>query len=204
MPSDDSQHDTVEPNANQLDDAIENHVDDVQKRFDEARESVEEQYQPDLEHQEDHLEDVEDAIDDAQDGEGENPLGPLPATLNYLQHTAGRLAEQSDAAQTELDQYRIALEALEDALSFVEVERTRWFALVDGVPGLHTEPTPEAGELVRQSKGEDANVDRFTVRAYTSEADDEPDATFTRPDEEADLEQYRHFRTEADKDGGPV
>jgi len=96
------------------------------------------------------------------------------------------------------------MEGVEDSLRGVDIEARRWFASVNGVPLVYDERTPEVGTLIADALGEDADTSNYTLEAYSSPADDDPNARYNRPEQEVDLSEYRHFRTAADKGGGPV
>lgn len=193
-------HDNAQPfNYIPLEDAVEDSVDALE----DAVEALPEHHEPDAEDLEDRLDTVEDAVDEAQDEGDIDLLGPVPALVNYLQQTSRNLAEQADDAADELEAFAVTVEGIEDALPR-GIEQTRWFASVNGVAYLFDDRVVTVREVVETAYGADADPSTYTLEAFTSPADDDPDARHNRPDQEVDLGDYRHYRTRADKGGGQV
>ena len=105
----------------QLDyDNVEEIIDIVEDDLDTLEDEVLENFEADVEDIEDRLDDIDSAIDDAQDGEGENPLGPVPAQLDYVQRIAEIVEEETDLDSA--DDVEQGLESLEEALDGIDVD----------------------------------------------------------------------------------
>lgn len=194
---DQAQYDNFEP--------LENAVQDAEDQLEAVEHSVPDRFAPDVEDLEDRLADLREVVDDAQDADDVEQLSTVGATISYLQQAAENLAEQVEdtTASAELDDFVTTMEGVEDRFGSFDVAPTQWFASVNGVPLLYEERTPTQHQLIVDALDPDDASD-FTLEAYTSEADTEPDVQFARENQEVDLEDYTVFRTARDKAGGPV
>lgn len=183
---------------------VEDAIDDAQAILRDVEDLADDRFDADVQDLRRRLEDIEDAVDEAQDTGDAAELGLVPAEVNYLQHAASNLAGQVSDGDDRLEDFTVAMEGVEDALSFGDIARTRWFAAVNDVPLVFDDRTVDQAALVRGGLGDDVDVGTYTLEAYTSPVDDDPDARYNRLDQEVDLGDYRHFRTAADKGGGPV
>lgn len=186
-------------------DLAENAIDAAQDHIEEAEAEFPDSYDPDLDDMEDRLEVIEDAVDDHQDGEGENPLGPVPATLNYLQHVVENLEDQTDSEPIgALDE---DLEAIEEIVIDDAITQTKWYAGVNDIPGLYDEREVSPAAL-KQQGDIDGNPNEYDLHALATPTDDYEDAVETVPrndNDPVDLgeDRYTHFVTEK-ADGGVV
>jgi len=179
---------------------LENTVDDAQDILGEVE--VAERFEPDKGDLETRLEEVEDAVDNAQDNEDVTIMSSVPAQVNYLQAAARNLADQVDDG-SDLQRFGTAVEGIQDALSDFTIERSRWFALVNGRPLIFNEQIVDANELIRGAL-DDVDPSDYTLEGYTSPADDDPEVQYARPEQDVDLRDYHVYRTARDKGGGPV
>lgn len=181
-------------------DRVEEIIDIVEDDLDSLEEEVPEDFEADVEDIEDRLDDIDNAIDDAQDGEGENPLGPVPAQLDYVQRVAEIVEEKTDLDSA--DAVEKGLESLEDAVDGVEVDQTAWFALVDGIPEVYESQVVTALDLKQQGDVQ-GSTDEFAVKAVPSSSADlsDAEANFPEDGQEVDLEKFRYFLTEKTEGG---
>lgn len=186
-------------------DLAENAIDTAQDHIEEAEDELPDSYYPDLDDVEDRLDTVDNAVDDHQDGEGDNPLGPVPATLNYLQHVVENLEDQiytDGIAALDEDLERIEELVVDDAIT-----QTKWYASVNDIPGLYDEQEVAPAALKKQG-GVDGNPNDHKLHALATPTDDIPDAVKTLPGDDNDPvdlseDRYTHFATEK-TDGGVV
>lgn len=182
---------------------LESAIDTAQALFEPIEDGVGELYEGDVEDLEERLEAIEDAVDSAQDSDDFSHLSRVPALVDYVQVLTGILAEQTDSAEEAFEEFAVAVEAVEDHLEDFNVDRALWFAQVNGVPLLYEERVVEARRLINDAMDPDDPSD-YTLEAYTSTVDDEPDRQYPRPEHEVDLGDFDVFRTARDKGGGPV
>jgi len=184
-------------------DLAENAIDTAQDHAEEAEDELPDSFEADLEDIEDNIEDVEDAVDDHQDGEGTNPLGPVPAKVNYLQHVVENLEDQTGSeAIAALDE---DLERIEELVVDGAITQTLWYASVNDIPGLHDEQEVSPAALKKQGDV-DGNPNEHKLHALATPTDGIEDAEETIPSDDndpVDLEEdrYTHFVTEKARGG---
>lgn len=187
----------------QLDyDRVEQIIDVIQDDLGELQDEIPGGFKEDVEDVKERVEDIEDAVDDAQDDEGDNPLGPVPAQIDYLQKTVDNLEEQVGGVST--SDVQEGLEALEEAFEGVAIDQTAWFAEVDDVPEVYQTQVVDAVQLKQQGDVQ-GNTEQFTVKAVPSSSADLSEAIANFPDDgnEVDLEEFTYFLTEK-AEGGVV
>jgi hypothetical protein len=196
---------TTEPANNQLDfKTIEDVIDIGQSYLDDAEDAVGDVLCEDLDDLDDKLELIEDAVDDAQDDQGDNPLGPVPAVIDYTQTLFDIIRDETeieaiaDAAET--------VETVEEHFEDVDVTQTKWYADVNGIPVLFNNQEVSPARLIEAGDiDDDHNVEDYTLHILpTRSAElDESDMTVAHDSPPLDLDEYRHFATEK-SDGGVV
>lgn len=185
----------------QLDhDRAEEIIDVLKQDIDDLRDEIPAAFKDDVDDIEDRVDTLDNAVDDHQDEEGENPLGPVPAELDYLQQTVENLGEQTDAeSATNVSQ---GLEAVEEEFEVGPIKRSAWFALVDGIPEVYDERVVKARQLKEQGDVE-GDTEQYTVRAVPSAGAELADsiASFPEDDQDVDLDEYQFFLTEKTEGG---
>lgn len=187
----------------QLDyDTTEEIIDLLEENLDALEDEIPEAFESDVEDIEDQLDKIDNAVDDAQDDEGENPLGPVPAYVDYLQRVT-EILEQQTGADT-VEDVDVTLEALEEQFEGVSIQQTAWYAEVDGVPGVYDRQIVEARALKQQGDVQ-GDTSEFTVKAVLTPAADLSDsvANFPEDSQDVDLEEFTYFLTEK-QEGGVV
>lgn len=177
-------------------DRIEDIIDTAQDHLDDAEDLVDDVYHPDLEDIEERIEELEDAIDDAQDDEDENPLGPVPAVLDYTQWIVMILEEETDSDA--LDDLASDLEVIEEELDDVTISQTRWLAIVNGIPTLFDEEEVSPNQL-KEAGDIDGKPDDYSLHVLRTPSDDVDDSMMTIPPKDSDpvdLGEERYFKTE--------
>lgn len=186
---------------------IEDTIDIAEGHINQAEEDIDGPFREDLEEAEDRLEEIEDAVDDDQDGEGDNPLGPVPATIDYIQDLIATIDDEVDVEA--VSEVREDFEALEEQFDGTEITQTRWFATVDGIPGLFDQRSVDRSEVLEVADlgGNPSNYAIHALLTPTATID-QSDKVYPAPGDGAggqpvDVEEYDHFKT-AKEDGGVV
>lgn len=184
-------------------DPVESAIDTAKEKLNPIEDRIDDPYAADVEEMEDLLDEIEEAVDDAQDTDDVTHLAAAPAQIEFLQATANNIATQAKALEQEFDEFQVALEAVEDYVEDIEVEQSRWFARVNGIPLLYDSRTVEARQLIEDSVGPD-DPSAYSIEAYTSEVDEEADARYPDNEQDVPLDDFDEFEAVRDKGGGPV
>lgn len=182
---------------------VESAIDTAKAKLDPIENRIPDLYAADVEGMEDLLDEIEGAVDDAQDTDDVTHLAAAPAQIEFLQATSNNIATQEKALEQEFNEFKVALEAVEDYVEDVEVEQSRWFARVNGIPLLYSSRTVKARQLIEDSVAPD-DPSEYSIEAYTSEVDEEADARYPDNEQDVPLDDFDEFEAVRDKGGGPV
>lgn len=187
--------------SDELADRIEEAIDVTRDHLEEAREEAPDALEDDIADIVSDLDDIDNAVDDAQDDEGNNPLGIVPATLDYVQAIADNLAEQADVDA--LDDVEDDLEAVEELFDGLNITQSLWFATVNEIPALFDEQNVGPNALKKKGNVDGSPTDYSLHILPTSTADhDENIGKIPSDDNDpVDLKEYTHFSTEKEHGG---
>lgn len=182
-------------------DRIEDALSVVLTDLEEAEDGVPDAFEEDADDIEDHVRQIRGAIDDAQDEERANPLGPVPAYMDYAQTLADILEDETGSAA--FDRISDGLEDVEDYFTGVKFSPTKWYADVNGIPDIYDDQEVSPTTLKRQGSI-DGDPDDYTLYGLPTRSADIDESNVTIPpedDEPVDLDEIRHFKTEKEHGG---
>jgi len=182
---------------------LESAIDTAKEKLDPIEDRINDTFAADVEEIEDILDVIEEAVDDAQDTDSVTELAAAPAQVEFLQAKADNISNQANGLTAEFEEYQVALEAVEDYVEDIEVEQSKWFARVNGIPLLYDSRIVKAGELIEDSVDPD-DASEYSIEAYTSEVDEEADARYPDNEQDVPLDDFDEFEAVRDKGGGPV
>jgi chromosome segregation ATPase len=182
---------------------LESAIDTAKEKLDPIEDRINDTFAADIEEIEDILDVIEETVDDAQDTDSVTELAAASAQVEFLQAKADNISNQANGLTAEFEEYQVALEAVEDYVEDIEVEQSKWFARVNGIPLLYDSRTVKAGELIEDSVDPD-DASEYSIEAYTSEVDEEADARYPDNEQDVPLGDFDEFEAVRDKGGGPV
>jgi chromosome segregation ATPase len=182
---------------------LESAIDTAKEKLDPIEERISDALAVDVEEIEDILNEIEEATDDAQDTDDVEELAAAPAQVEFLQAKADNASNQANGLDNEFEEFRVALEAVENYIEDVDVEQTKWFARVNGIPLLYDSQVIRARQLIEDSVDPD-DPSEYSIEAFTSEVDEEADARYPDNEQEVPLDDFDEFEAVRDKGGGPV
>jgi hypothetical protein len=192
-----TQTELADTTANRIEEAI----DIARGHLEEAREDAPDTLEDDIADLVFELDDIDNAVDDAQDGEGANPLGIVPAKLDYVQAIADNLTDQADIDA--LDDVEDDLEAVEEHLEDVDITQSKWFVTVNGIPALFDEQEVSPNALKKKGNV-DGNPNDYSLHILPTPTagNDESDIKIPADDHDpVDLAEHDYFSTEKEQGG---
>jgi len=182
-------------------DQIEEAIGVVQSDIEEAEDTVGDAFAADVDDLEDRVHQIREAVDDAQDGEGSNPLGVVPAYLDYAQALSGIIKDETDTDA--LNRIVTGLEDVEEYFQGITIAQTKWYSDVNGIPDIHN--TQEVSPTNLKHQGDiDGNPNDYTLYGLPTRSADIDESVVTIPpndNDPIDLNEVRHFKTEKEHGG---
>ncbi|WP_259519829.1 hypothetical protein [Halanaeroarchaeum sp. HSR-CO] len=182
---------------------VESAIQDAQDHLADAEEGIDNAFNDDLADIRRRLKQIENAVDESQDDEESQALGIVPAQLDYIQRAVEILQEQT--GHDVLDDVERSLEAVEEHTERSTIEKTRWFAEVDGSPEVFSEKEVQAHRLkkVGDISGQSENYTLYAVPTPTASPEDKI-AEFPADDNRADLVDVGPYFLTEKAEGGVV
>lgn len=200
--------DDANPTADQDEQSInyavlESAVQDAQDQLHTAGEQIDDAFSADIADIRRRLEEIEDAVDDSQDDAYPKVLGIVPAQLDYIQRAVEILQEQ--AGEDVLDDVERSLEAVEEHTERSIIEKTKWYAEVDGNPEVFPQRGIQAHRLkkVGDVSGNSDDYTLYAVPTPTSTPDDKI-AELPENNNTADLDEVGPYFLTEKAEGGVV
>lgn len=182
---------------------LESAIQDAQDHLADAGAEIDNAFNDDLTDIRRRLEQIEDAVDESEDAGDSQALGIVPAQLDYVQRAVEILQEQ--VGEDILDALERSLEAVEEHTERSLIEKTEWYAEVDGNPEVFPQKEVQAHRLkkVGDIGGESDDYTLYAVPTPTATPEDKI-AELPEDNNATDLEEVGPYFLTEKAEGGVV